>query len=279
MVSVIVPVYNCEKYICKAVDSALAQAVPMEIIVIDDCSSDNSLRVLVKHLKETYLITDKKRLQDNSDGQSNRKYRLLWQYSLQGSTITFVRCKKNKGVAYTRNLGVRLSKGEYVAFLDSDDWWAKDKLKKQLEVMEKYDAVLCNTSRELYLADGTNTGICIDTPLVITYKMLTRTNYINCSSVLVRRDVIFKYAMIDRGCHEDYLTWLKILRDYGWVVGINEPLLNYRLSRDGKSRNKLKSAMMTYRTYRMAGYGSLRALFMMFPYTYYGIFKYKKDRQ
>ena len=141
MVSVIVPVYNCEKYICKAVDSALAQAVPMEIIVIDDCSSDNSLRVLVKHLKETYSITDKKRLQDNSDGQSNRKYRLLWQYSLQGSTITFVRCKKNKGVAYTRNLGVRLSKGEYVAFLDSDDWWAKDKLKKQLEVMEKYDAV------------------------------------------------------------------------------------------------------------------------------------------
>ena len=74
--------------------------------------------------------------------------------------------------------------------------------------------------------------------------------------------------------HEDYITWLKILRKYGCAAGINKPYLKYRLSEGGKSRNKLKSAAMTYNVYRYAGYGRIRSCIFFCSYAVHGIWKY-----
>jgi len=123
--------------------------------------------------------------------------------------------------------------------------------------------------------DGTSTGKYIPVKENITYGELLKHNCINCSSVLVRRDVISQYPMEHDDSHEDYITWLKILQKYRSAVGINEPLLKYRLSEGGKSRNKWKSAVMTYRVYRYMGFGTLKSLVLFVSYAFHGVWKYR----
>lgn len=243
LVSVVMPVYNGEKYIQKAVDSVLAQEVSLELIVIDDGSTDRTEEVLEKY----------------------KNY----------EEIRFLKNKKNTGVSGSRNRGVKEARGTYVAFLDADDWWEKDKLKKQIALLEKNGCVLCSTGRELVQPDGESAGKYIPVKEKITYRELLKHNSINCSSVLVRRDVIIRFPMEHDDSHEDYITWLKILKEYHYAVGINEPLLKYRLSVGGKSRNKLKSAVMTYRVYRYMGFGMPKSAALFVSYALHGLWKYR----
>lgn len=243
LVSVVMPVYNGEKYIQKAVDSVLAQEVSLELIIIDDGSTDRTEEVLEKY----------------------KNY----------GEIRFLKNKKNTGVSGSRNRGVKEARGTYVAFLDADDWWEKDKLKKQVALLEKNGCVLCSTGRELVQPDGESVGKYIPVKEKITYRELLKHNSINCSSVLVRRDVIIRFPMEHDDSHEDYITWLKILKEYHYAVGINEPLLKYRLSIGGKSRNKLKSAVMTYRVYRYMGFGMPKSAVLFVSYALHGLWKYR----
>ncbi len=251
MVSVIIPVYNAKKYVCEALASVVEQSYVQEVIVIDDGSTDGSMEVVQAWLDAHEAQTEKIR------------FRLLYN-------------AHNMGVAESRNRGVKEAEGIYVAFLDADDRFAPGKLKKQVELLERTGACLCNTARVLMQADGTLTQNIMHTPEKITLADLEQTNYINCSSVVVRRDIMQKYPMKHSEVHEDYLTWLRMLRDYAYAVGIDEPLLEYRLSENGKSRNKLKSARMTYRTYRLAGYSVWKSCRMFAHYTVMGLKKYAK---
>ena len=108
LVSVIIPTFNRSNLVVKAIDSVLAQTYPnVEIIVIDDCSTDNTISVLEKY----------------------------------GNKIQFHRNDVNSYVGFTRNFGVSIAKGEYIAFLDSDDCWLPDKLEVQISWMKinKFD--------------------------------------------------------------------------------------------------------------------------------------------
>ena len=243
LVSVIIPAYNCEKYIKKAVDSALAQAVPLEIIILNDCATDGTDSVI-----RTYL----------SDPR-----------------IRYVKNEKNLGVAKTRNRGVRLARGKYVAFLDSDDWWEPGKLAKQLELIERENVVLCSTARALVNPDGSPMGKVIPVAEKITYRELLKHNCINCSSVLLLRDVALDFPMEHEDSHEDYITWLKILKKYGRACAVNEPLLKYRLSVTGKSGSKWKSARMTFKVYRYMGFGLLKSVICFCSYAVHGVWKYR----
>lgn len=287
MISVVIPVYNSGNYLIKAVQSALIQDVCMEIIVVDDGSTDSCAEILAEWLRENYKVhasycgddcTADNGLGDDvsvdnvieSDGICS----LYWDGKLNSIRCRIYRNNVNQGVAKARNTAVSLSEGEYIAFLDSDDWWADGKLKRQLRLIERTGAVLCNTAREVMRPNGSSTGRIIATPHRIGINQLKRTNYINCSSVLVKREAVLKYPMEHSDAQEDYLTWLRILDEYGEAVGINVPLMKYRLTVGGKSRNKLKSAVMTYKTYCYAGYGRVRSAFMMIAYTYNGLKKY-----
>lgn len=242
-VSVIMPVYNGEKYIGKAIESVLAQTVPLELLVIDDCSTDETELVVMKYM--------------------------------ESGKIRFIRNKKNMGAAASRNCGVQLSQGKYIAFLDADDWWGKGKLEAQLKVMKVTGCDICSTGRELMKPDGHTTGKYIPVNERITYRDLLTHNSINCSSVLLKREDALAFPMEHDDSHEDYITWLKILKRGGFAVGINKPYLKYRLSEGGKSRNKLKSAAMTYQVYRYTGYGPLKSLLFFFSYAVHGIWKYR----
>lgn len=243
LVSVIIPAYNCEKYIEKAIDSVLEQNVPLEIVIINDCSKDGTEEVIRKYLEIPY--------------------------------IHYYRNEQNLGAAASRNKGVKLAKGNYVAFLDADDWWSSEKLKKQLALIEKEQAVLCCTGRELMDLSGRSLGKYIPVHEKISYRMILRQNEINCSSVLLRRDAALEFPMEHEECHEDYITWMKILKKYQFACAVNEPLLKYRLSNQGKSGNKWKSAVMTYKTYRAAGFGRLKSGACFVSYAVHGIWKYR----
>ena len=108
----------------------------------------------------------------------------------------------------------------------------------------------------------------------ITYKDLLHHNSINCSSVLLRRDAKLRYTIEQEDSHENNITWLKILQEYGMASGVDEPLLNYRLTTKGKSGNKLQSARMTFMVYRYLGFGILKSCYYFSSYSLHGVWKY-----
>ena len=130
-VSVIVPVYNTENYLKKCLDSLVNQTLKdIEIIVINDCSTDNSKKILEKY---------------------QEKYK----------NIKLINNPKNKGIGYNRNLGIEKAKGEYISFVDSDDYVELN----MLDVMynrakeEDLDIVMCNYHKMLEKDDGTTVEI------------------------------------------------------------------------------------------------------------------------
>lgn len=241
-VSVIIPAYNCRKTLCDAIDSALLQNVASEIIIIDDCSKED--------LTEIYT-----------------------EYADYSSVRVFHN-ERNLGVAASRNRGVALARGEYIAFLDADDMWREGKLEKQLQLMEQTGAVLSSTARELLKEDGSSTEMVIAVPERITYKHLLGGNVINCSSVLLKKSVALEFPMEEDDVHEDYICWLRILQKYQFAVAVNEPLLLYRMMKNSKSGSKLHSAKLTFLTYRRMNFGVLKSTAYFMRYAINGVKKY-----
>ena len=172
-VSVIIPAYCCEKTIEQAIRSVLTQTISdLEIIVVDDCSTDNTCQIVEKVMNE-----------------DNR--------------VILVRKIKNEGVATTRNIGCFLAKGEYIAFIGSDDWWLERKLEQQIVRMKNTDADLCYTSYYIISEDKKAKSLYI-VPENIDYEGLLKENVIGCSTVLLRSELMRKYDFKDF-FHEDYV--------------------------------------------------------------------------
>lgn len=242
LISVVIPAYNCAGVIGRAIDSALAQKVALEILVLDDGSSDDLEAVMAGY-------------------EGNE-------------AVRFAKNEKNLGAAATRNRGVTLARGKYVAFLDADDYWTEDKLSRQLALMEQTGCVLCCTARELMTPEGELTGRVIPVKETISYRELLKHNSINCSSVLILTEVAREFPMHHDDSHEDYIMWLEVLRKYETACGINEPMLKYRLSNSGKSGNKLHSAKMTFMVYRYMGFGMVKSIVCFCSYAFHGVKKY-----
>lgn len=242
MVSVVIPAYNCAGYIGQALDSVFAQEVPLEVLVVDDGSTDGLWEAVEPYRKR--------------------------------ENFRYFKNASNLGVAGSRNRGVREARGRYVAFLDADDWWAEGKLACQLKTLAATGDVLCTTARELMREDGTPVGRCIPVKKTITYRELLKHNSINCSSVVILREAALRFPMEHDDAHEDYLTWLRVLKQYGRASGINRPYLKYRLRGGQKSADKLRSAKMTYQVYRYMGYGRLKSAAFFVSYAIHGLKKY-----
>ncbi|MCM1257585.1 MAG: glycosyltransferase family 2 protein [Roseburia sp.] len=265
MITVIIPAYNCEKFIEQTLESAVSQTVEMdlEILVVDDCSTDCTGEVV-----KQFISCHQAKLQEQagSDRQGGTFY---------NREVSYIKNPKNLGVAETRNTGIRKAEGEYVAFLDGDDWWDSEKLKKQLSLILGKKGVLVYTGRELMQSSGESAGKVISVPETADYKSLLCTNCIPCSSVMMRTEVAREFYMCHDELHEDYILWLRVLKKYGKAYGINEPLLKSRLSEGGKSRNKLKSAKMHYGVYKFMGIPAWKAVWLFLCYAWNGVRKYR----
>lgn len=243
-VTVIMPAYNAARYIDKAIESVLAQTVSCHLLIINDASSDETLSIARQYEK---------------------------QYPKQ---VCVINNEKNIGVAASRNRAAAQATTEFVAFLDADDWWSENKLELQLEKLQKSGADACYSGRELMTPEGESTGKIVYVPEKTDYRKLLKGNVIPCSSVIMKREAALRYPMIHDELHEDYIVWLSMLRDGRQFVGINQPLLKSRLAEAGKSRNKFKSAKMTYGVYRYMGIPVWKAIFYFVCYAATGVAKY-----
>ncbi len=245
LTSVIIPAYRCAATIRQAVDSALAQETAVEVLVINDCSPDELDPVMHAY-----------------DGVDR---------------VHYYKNDRNLGAGETRNRAAALARGAYVAYLDADDWWDESKLRKQLVLLEQPDGpVLCASGRELVTQEGKLTGRIIPVRERISYRQLLLHNSINCSSVVLRTEVAREFPMEHEDSHEDYITWLRILKKYGYAAAVNEPLLKYRAGASGKSGGKLSSARKTYRAYRYAGFGRPASAGLFCTYALNGVVKYAR---
>lgn len=248
-ITAIIPAYNASKYIGDAITSALHQTIPCRLLIVDDASGDDTYRIAKQYAEK---FPEQIQLEKN---------------------------EKNSGVAFSRNTAVAMAETKYIAFLDADDWWSKDKLEKQLAVLKRTDANACYSGRELMNPDGSSSERVIQVPEQINYRKLLKGNVIPCSSVLLRREDALAYPMGHDELHEDYIMWLSMLRDGKQFVGINEPLLKSRLGEQGKSRDKKKSAKMTFQVYRHMGIPVWRALYYFGCYAWNGLRKYAGGRK
>ena len=247
MITIIMPAYNCDKYIADAVRSVKEQTFKdWELYIIDDCSTDNT-----KAVAESLAADDKR--------------------------IKVLRNDWNSGVSKTRNKGIKIADSDYIAFLDSDDAWEPDKLEKQVRLaVGNPQAGLIFTGSGFMNEDGERLEYILHVPERISRKELLKQNVISCSSVLVKKELITKHLMPETGImHEDFASWLGILKDEKFAYGIDEPLLIYRISSSSKSGNKIKAAGMNWRTYRHAGLNIFQSVYYMGWYIVRGLMKYR----
>jgi GT2 family glycosyltransferase len=193
-VSVIIPTYNRKILLAKAIDSVLSQTyTDFELIVVDDGSDDGTPDLLKKyHLKLRALI------------------------------------QSNKGVSAARNAGINASKGQLIAFLDSDDLWLKNKLKRQVDFFtHNPDALICQTD-EIWIRNGrrVNPKKRHKKPSGMIFEQSLALCLISPSAVMLRKTLLDEVGLFDEGLPacEDYDLWLRICRKYP-VYLIDEPLI------------------------------------------------------
>jgi teichuronic acid biosynthesis glycosyltransferase TuaG len=247
-VSVIMPAYNARRTVAESVGSVVAQTLSdwELLIIIDTIPNDDTAQIITRRHDPR------------------------------------IRCIENgarMGISGSRNKGVQMAKAKYVAFLDADDLWRNDKLQKQLQCMEEHGSVISYTASAFTDAEGRRYGYIMPAVERLSFKELLRRNIMSCSSVMLKREVALKYPFISDSAREDYSVWLKILLDYGYALGINEPLLVYRLSDRSRSSHRLQSAIGTYNTYHEIGCAAPSAMLRVFGYMIYSFTKQRKITQ
>lgn len=210
-VSVITPVYNVERYIDKTLESVFAQTYKdIEIVLVDDCSKDNSAQIIAKY-KESH------------------------------PEIVYFLQPKNMGAGAARNKALELATGQYVAFLDSDDLWLPEKTEKQIMLMKEKNSPFSYSAIEMIDEEGNTIKGKRNIRETCNYNYLLHNTIIATSSVIVDRTVLGDFRMPLRRGGQDYATWLRLLRGGTVAFGINETLVRYRVGRNSLSSNKFKS--------------------------------------
>jgi len=211
-VSVILPVYNRRGMAREAVESVRAQRdIICELIVVDDGSTDGT----ADELEVVAGIAE----------------------PAAGISMRVLRSGANRGVAASRNAGIRLARAELIAFLDSDDLWAPAKLRRQVDFMRAHPEYLLAQTGELWIRAGrrVNPGSRHQKRAGELFLPSLRTCLISPSAVILRTALFRAIGGFDETmtAGEDYDLWLRILRDYPAGL-IEEPLVTRRAGHPGQ---------------------------------------------
>ena len=219
LISVIIPYYKKKEYIISSINSVLNQTYKnLEIIIIYDDLNKEDLNLLKKIKKK-----DKR--------------------------IKIYINKKNLGAGRSRNKGIKLSKGIFVAFLDSDDLWKKNKLKKQIFFMKKNGINASHTSYTII--NSNNKIIGSRNAKDMSYKQLLKSCDIGLSTVVLKKEIItskIKFANIKT--KEDYVLWLKITFNNNKIFALKDNLTKWRKLEDSLSSSRLQKIYDGYLVYR-----------------------------
>lgn len=247
VVSVIMPAYNSEAYIESAIRSVQAQTVQdWELLVIEDGSRDSTPELVQKMAAEDPRI----RLLPN---------------------------QHNMGTARSRNRGMELCRGRYIAFLDSDDCWHCDKLEKQVALAETTGADILYTSYAI--VDDSGQKCCPDfvVPERTDLKRMLRCSEIGCSTVMLSGDLAKAARFAENFYHEDYAMWLTLLQKGAKARGVSQVLVDYRYHADSRAADKFSSAKRRWRIYRdLLKLSVIKSGWYSALYAVSGILKYRK---
>ncbi len=224
-VSIIVPVYNAEKYIVETIEHVAAQTYgDWELLLVVDGGGDASGRVIREYME--------------SRGESR---------------LRILENRENMGAARARNRGLREAAGRYIAYVDADDLWMPDKLKEQLQFMRERQAAFVFTGYEFADEQGAGTGKVVHVPERLSYREALKNTTIFTSTVMfdtqkIPRDLL---EMPDIKS-EDTALWWKVLRNGYTAYGLDRNLVLYRRPAQSLSSNKLEAVRRIWNLYRRA---------------------------
>lgn len=221
LVSIIMPSYNTGQFISETIESVLNQSYSnWELIIVDDCSTDNTDDVVKNYLKD------------------NR--------------IRYFKNDNNSGAAVSRNKALREAKGKWIAFLDSDDLWDSDKLKKQIAFMEINNYRFSYTNYIEIDEESSPNGISVSGPKRITKHGMYNYCWMGCLTVMYDADTVGLIQIADIKKNNDYAMWLKACKKANCYL-LDETLAKYR-KRSGSISNHgyIKLIKWHYKLYREA---------------------------
>ncbi len=234
MVSIVIPVYNAEKYIENTIKMVCEQTYKdWELILVDDASTDGSAALIEKIIKK------------------------------QKKRIRLIKKKRNEGAAEARNTGIDSSAGRYIAFLDADDVWMKDKLEKQVAFMESTGAEFSFHAYEFGDDKANPTGKVVHVPRAMKFRQaLSRTIIFTSTVMFDTHKIDMEIIHMPSVPSEDTATWWRILK-VGYVAyGLDENLAIYRRPGKSLSSNKLEAIYRIWFLYRnIAGLSVPESLF------------------
>ena len=234
------PLYNCEHFVIDAVSSVIEQTYKnWELIIVDDKSTDDS-----------YILTQ--------------------EFIKRDSRVHLHQMVFNSGASATRNYAIKLAKGTYIAFLDSDDLWKSNKLETQILFMQKNNVYLSYTAyqwineKEEVLKDKITAADQVD------YKKLLKKNTIGCLTAVYDCSKIGKfYFNTSLNKQEDYQYWLEILKTIPSAKGIDISLGYYRIRQNSLSSNKIIAATYVWKILRE--YQKIPLLKAIYYFGYYAV--------
>lgn len=220
LVSIVMPTYNCMNYIGETVETVLEQTYQnWELLIVDDRSTDNTKKVVDK-------------------------------FSTQDNRIRYIELEKNSGVAGARNRGIEEARGNYIAFLDSDDLWKKDKLEKQVRFMQEHQYAFTFTSYDLIDEAGNKLNKCVEVPEKIDYDTLLYNTPIFTCTVMYDKKQMGDVRMPQLANGEDVATWLRMLKKVPYAYGIQECLVSYRKRAKSLSSGVVTKLIRRWKIYR-----------------------------
>lgn len=239
-VSVIVPCHNDGLFLTKALESVRVQTLKdLEVIIVENGSTDNT-----KSVAREFVHLDS-------------RFRAVFH-------------EQGLGAGTARNIGIDQARGRFLAFLDGDDLWHKEKLEKQTKLLKMSDCALSYTWYRKIDANGVLRGLIASSPR-ITYSDMIKTCEIGCSTVVydVRKLGKRYFKNVRR---EDWILWMEILRDGHTACGIEAELSYYRISNGVQSILKrfrlTKAQWELYRIY--GGFSRSRSVCLFAQHLYLG---------
>ncbi len=239
-VSIIVPMYQAAAFLEETIESVRSQKEQdWELLLVDDCSSDGGPEIALRY------------------GREDPRIRLLRQ-------------PENRGAAAARNRGLEEAAGRYIAFLDSDDLWKKDRLSAELAFMKAHQAGFVFSGYEFADESGKGTGRVVRAPEKLSYRQALKNTTIFTSTVLFDTHIIPKELLrMPLVKSEDTAAWWNILRHGYTAYGLDRNLVLYRRSAGTLSSDKIEAVRRIWNLYRRVE--GLSLPYSMYNFIFYAV--------
>lgn len=220
LVSILIPTFNSEKFILEAIRSVQNQTyINWEIILVDDCSTDATLSIVSE-------------------------------MALNDDRIHFSKLAKNAGTGVARNSALATAKGRYIAFLDADDLWKPEKLKKQIDFLIKKNLPFTFSFYDCIDEEGNPLNKRVEAPVNLTYRQLFFCNYVGNLTAIYDVNFFGKIPISSIRKRQDWMLWLTLLKKIKVAHVVPESLAYYRIRDNSISTSKLDLIKYNFAVYR-----------------------------